>query len=394
MWLWLSLLAFAVGFLGGRFSVRRYRHDRIAWGKMRLQSKVLSLEVKSLRSKVVSAQGRRTPPAERRLERKLPTLNWWQRRLIAWLRIYFPWLTRFMRFTPMTYVRWLQARSRRGHAGKIAEGKGRSPGRRPTPEFIIDAIIAIKRDNPRYGANKISSLISGGELKFGICKRTVINILKAHGFKPGKGGKRPPREEEPGWVETLYNQLIMAIDFKVVLDMKGETIFIFNLIDHGRRVLHWSRATYNPTSEWVAQQLRNAFMDLDELPEFIMMDRDSIFQPIVKQTLPGMGIKPMRTGYKCPWQNAVVERFHRTLEDELLRYVQPFNERHLNRLLTDFRKYYNTARPHMANGVESPILADVSNNPAVNDPDFFKSPRKLVRQKWLGGLHSSYRWAA
>ena len=80
----------------------------------RLQLKVLSLELKSLRSKVVSAQGRRTPPAKRRLVRKLPTLKWWQRRLIAWLRLYFPWLTRFMRFSPGTYIRWLQAKARKG----------------------------------------------------------------------------------------------------------------------------------------------------------------------------------------------------------------------------------------------------------------------------------------
>jgi len=72
--------AFAVGVLLGRFSVRHYRHDRIAWV---------------------------------------------QRRLIARLRLYFPWLTRFMRFTPSTYIRWLQARARRGHAQKIAEGKAR-----------------------------------------------------------------------------------------------------------------------------------------------------------------------------------------------------------------------------------------------------------------------------
>ena len=98
MWLWLPLLAFAVGVIVGRLSVRRYRHDRIAWAQRRLQLKVLSLELKSLRSKVVSNQGRRTPPAKRRLVRKLPTLKWWQRRLIAWLRLYFPWLTRFMRF--------------------------------------------------------------------------------------------------------------------------------------------------------------------------------------------------------------------------------------------------------------------------------------------------------
>jgi len=279
MWLWLSLLAFAIGVLVGRFSVRRWRHDRIAWAQRRLQLKVLSLEIKSLRSKMVSAQGRRTPPAKRHLVRKLPTLKWWQRRLIAWLT-------------------------------------------------------------------------------------------------------------------TLYNQHVMAIDFKNTLDLAGNTMAVFNLIDHGRRVLYWSRATYNPTAEWVAQQLRNAFMDLDELPEAIVMDRDSIFLPIVKQTLPAMGIKTIRIGYKCPWQNAVVERFHRTLADELLRDVQPVNDRHLNRLLAEFRKYYNTARPHMACGTEPPVLPDVTNNTAANDPDFFKTPRKLVRQKWLGGLHSSYRWAA
>ena len=135
-------------------------------------------------------------------------------------------------------------------------------------------------------------------------------------------------------------------------------------------------------------------MEVDELPQAIVMDRDSIFLPLVKQTLPAMGIRTIRIGYQCPWQNAVVERFHRTLDDELLRYGQPLNERHLKWLLTEFRQYYNTARPHMACGTEPPIIADVTNNPAVNDPDFFKSPRKLVRKKWLGGLHSSYRWAA
>ena len=107
-----------------------------------------------------------------------------------------------------------------------------------------------------------------------------------------------------------------------------------------------------------------------------------------------MDIKPIRIGYKCPWQNGVVERFHRTLDEDLLRYVQPLNDRHLNRLLVEFRAYYNTARPHMANGVEPPILPDLSDNPAANDPAFFKTPRKLERKQWLGGLHSSYRWAA
>jgi hypothetical protein len=51
----LSLLDFAIGGLLGRFSVRRYRHDRIAWARLQ----VLSLELKRLRSQRVSAQGHR-----------------------------------------------------------------------------------------------------------------------------------------------------------------------------------------------------------------------------------------------------------------------------------------------------------------------------------------------
>lgn len=391
MFIWL-LLVLVVGFGLGRWSIRHYRRDRIAYAQRRLQLKVLSLELKGLRQKVVSAQGRRTAPANRKLVRKLPTLKWWQRHLIGWLRPFFPWLTRFMRFSPGTYIRWRQAKARAGHARKIAEGKAR--GRPPTPQFIIDAIIAIKRDNPRYSAGHIARMISGGELKFRISKKTVAKILKANGFKPGPRGKRPPREEEPGWLTTFYNQHVMAIDFKNTLDQDGNSMAVFNLIDHGRRVLHWSRATYNPTADWVAQQLRNAFMDMDSLPEAIVMDRDSIFQPIVKQTLPAMGIRAIRIGYRCPWQNAVVERFNRTLYDDLLRYVQPLHDRHLNRLLVEFRNYYNTARPHMANGFEPPVLPDLSQSPAANDPEFFKTPRKLVRRTWLGGLHSSYRWAA
>ena len=86
--------------------------------------------------------------------------------------------------------------------------------------------------------------------------------------------------------------------------------------------------------------------------------------------------------------------FHRTLDDELLRYVQPLHDRHLNRLLSEFRKYYNTARPHMTNGVEAPVLPERAKIPAANDSDFFKTPRKLQKVKWLGGLHHSYRWAA
>ncbi len=63
----------------------------------------------------------------------------------------------------------------------------------------------------------------------------------------------------------------------------------------------------------VAQQLRNAFFDLDQLPMAMVMDRDTIFAAIAAQTLPAMGISAIKTDPRCPWQNGVVQRFHRTL---------------------------------------------------------------------------------
>lgn len=60
---WIPLLAFTCGVIVGLFSVRRFRRDRLAWAKRRLQLQVLSLELKSLRQKVVSADGPGTPPA-------------------------------------------------------------------------------------------------------------------------------------------------------------------------------------------------------------------------------------------------------------------------------------------------------------------------------------------
>ena len=384
----LLIAGFGLGVAFGLLISKRWRRQSRCWAQRKLQLVVLSLEIRSLREKVVDASSRATMPANRQLKHLRPSLEGWHQWWIARLRVIWPWLTRFMHFSPQTYVRWLQRRARQGHHAKTCAGRKR--GRPPVPEAIVDLVIRIKRENPRYSPGHIARIIANGELRYRICKETVAKILRDHGFRPRHVGKRLSREEEPGWITTLYNQHVLAIDFKCVLDLAGNTIYIFNVIDHGRRILHLSVATYRPSALWVEQQIRNVLMAMEVVPDTILMDRDSIFAPIAKRTLPSMGIKPLRTAYKCPWQNAVVERFHRTLNEELLRYVQPLNDRHLNRLLREFQLYYNSCRPHMSNGGEPPLplqRAEGSLNLSAKN-------RRVVRKIWLGGLHSIYGLAA
>ena len=117
-------------------------------------------------------------------------------RLLAWLHQRWPWLMRHSSFRPMTIIGWLRRRSRRKHAEKIAAGKRR--GRPAIPAHIVEAVIRIARECPRYGAAKVAGPLKGGELSYPISKESVRQILKTHGIKPRPKGKRQsPREAEP-----------------------------------------------------------------------------------------------------------------------------------------------------------------------------------------------------
>jgi len=187
----------------------------------------------------------------------------------------------------------------------------------------------------------------------------------------------------------MNNQFFAAMDFKQVRDLFGNTLYILNIVDHGTRRLIYTASTYNPGALWLAQQMREAF-PYDTAPKYMLMDRDQLFQPLVNYTLPNMGIKVKQIDPQCPWQNGVVERFILTQKLELLDYITPINERHLDRLLIQFKDYYNYARPHMYRHGYPPACVDtkVSVRPAE------KNVRNLKSIKWVGGLHRSYSWAA
>ncbi|MBW2186675.1 MAG: transposase [Deltaproteobacteria bacterium] len=382
------VFAMLCSFAVGRLSTRHYRRDIISATGRRQQLRILALEVKNLRYKL-SAQPRRatrrTSPAEVKLIRRRPCLNIWIKWILSLIYRIYPWAMSYSSFKPETIINWLHQRSRRKHADKIAEGKKR--GRPPTPNYIVEAVLRIARECPDYGAAKISGMIKS-DLEFTICKKSVIAILRKNGIKPRKKTRRRNPVQNQGWQTLLANHVVWAMDFKTTFDPRGNMIYILNIVDHTRRKLVWSRATYTPCTQWVTQQLREV-VGWDEPPYALIFDRDSSFLPVARKTLPSMGIKPVRIGYKCPWHNGVVERFNRTLQEELLDAVLPINVRHMNWLLSKYQEYYNTTRPHMANGGYPPELPQ-----PTADSGVIYGRRKIESVKWLGGLHKSYRWVA
>ena len=99
----------------------------------------------------------------------------------------------------------------------------------------------------------------------------------------------------------------------------------------------------------------------------------------------------IRTAVGCPQQNGTVERFNRTLTEELLAHIIPIGDSHLNRLLGEFKAFYNSARPHQANKGLTPDQAEASNDEAFVPAPFDPESLRVEEIPWLAGLHHSYR---
>jgi len=113
------------------------------------------------------------------------------------------------------------------------------------------------------------------------------------------------------------------MDFFVAPTVRFRLLYVWFVIDHGRRrILHF-KVTGHPTAPWVIQQLREAFSD-ETAPSYLIYDNDSrptqsqalgklrlpaIFSEKVTEAIEHVRVQPKRTAYRRPWQNGTVERW-------------------------------------------------------------------------------------
>ena len=141
-----------------------------------------------------------------------------------------------------------------------------------------------------------------------------------------------------------------------------------------RRNLVWIGVTTNPTAEWVARQITEAF-PWDEAPRYVIRDRDRIYGTIVTRRLRAMGIRDKPTAPASPWQNGYAERLIGSIRRECLDHMIVFGEQHLRRILRD---YYNDIRTHRSLNKDAPNSRPVQRTGII-------SSRAI-----LGGLHHHY----
>src|SRR5271167_3714561 len=101
--------------------------------------------------------------------------------------------------------------------------------------------------------------------------------------------RSPPSQ---GWRTFLRNHApdIAAMDLFVVPTIGFDLLYAFVIVRLDRRDLVWINVTTNPTAEWVARQITEAF-PWDEAPRHLIRDRDRIYGSVVTRRLRAMGIR-------------------------------------------------------------------------------------------------------
>jgi transposase InsO family protein len=263
---------------------------------------------------------------------------------------------------PETVIRW----HRRGFQAYWHWKSRRLGGRPKLDREIRDLIRRMNRENPLWGAPRIH-----GELQMlgiVVAEATVSRYMVRTG--------RPPSQ---GWKTFLRNHAagIASVDLFVVHTISFKLLYGLVILRHGRRKLARIGVTSNPTAEWIANQLTEAF-PWDEAPQHLIRDRDGAYGSSYIRRVHAMGIRDHPTAPRSPWQNGHVERLIGSIRRDCLDHFVVFGEAHLRRVLKAYASYYNEVRTHLSLNKDA--------------PDFRRAqPFGLIAAlPVMGGLHHQY----
>ena len=187
------------------------------------------------------------------------------------------------------------------------------------------------------------------------------------------------------WRTFLDNHVpdIVACDFFTVPTATFRVLYVFIVLRHDRRQVVQFNATTNPSAEWTAQQIFNAF-PYEEAPRFLIRDRDDIYGDYFQNRVKSMGIEEVPIAPRSPCQNPCCERSIGSLRRKCLDRVIVLNEAFLKRILTEYFAYYHHCRPHLAMDRNSPTPREVE----------LPLQGGVISIGQVGGLHHRYTRAA
>ena len=225
---------------------------------------------------------------------------------------------------------------------------------------------ADKHREPALGSPRIHGELL--KLGFEVAQSSVAKYMVKRRGPPSQGWRTFLRNHAPD---------IAAMDLFVVPTIGFDLLYALVIVRLDRRDLVWINVATNPTAEWIARQITEAF-PWDDAPQHLIRDRDRIYGTIVTRRLRAMGIRDRPTAPASPWQNGVAERLIGSIRRECVDHLIVLGEAHLRRVLRSYARYYNDVRTHWSLAKDAPVSRPIQRTGSIRS------------HAVLGGLHHHY----
>lgn len=261
------------------------------------------------------------------------------------------------------------------------EDRSRRPERLSsrTEEKTEKLILEVRQERPRWGAKKIQIYLQNKGYSTP-CVRTVNNILKRNGMIAPEDSlaRRPFRR-----FERDQNNELWQADFKGDFQMAdGNRCYPLTILDdHSRYSL---LIEPKPNQRDVLGGFIQTFREYG-LPECVLTDNGPVFAGFkggysqFERSLMDQDILPIHGRVHHPQTQGKIERFHRSLKNEVLYLRNILDLEDAAKVLGNWQHIYNFERPHEA--LKNRCPAEV----------YIASPRKYLEKVPHYEYGSQYR---
>ena len=267
-------------------------------------------------------------------------------------------LCRYFQISRKTAYKWLGRYRREGEAG--LQDRSRRPRSSPeqTSPVLEEAVRGVRQEHPAWGGRKIRARLQHLGWAAVPAASTITGILWRSGLmNPAESAKHKAWRR---FTAEAANDL-WQMDFKGHFAADQGRCHPLTVLDDHSRFALGLEACADERGTTVQHRLRGIFRRYG-LPGKMLMDNgspwgsdaDHPYTPLTVWLL-RLGIKVGHSGPYHPQTLGKDERFHRTLEAELLQYCRGLGLGDCQRSFAAWRQTYNLERPHEALELAPPV---------------------------------------
>jgi transposase InsO family protein len=230
---------------------------------------------------------------------------------------------------------------------------------RADEDALTQAIVALAAEYGRYGYRRITALLQASGWQVG--RDRVQRIWRREGLKVPK--KRRPRGRlwfNDGSCVRLrpeYPHHVWSYDFVHHTTEDGRSLRLMTLVDEFSRQCLAIKVGRRLNSMDVIETLADAML-VHGIPAHVRSDNGAeMTANIVRDWLGRLGAKTLFIAPGSPWENGYCESFNGKLRDELLNGELFYSLKEAQVVIEQWRRHYNTRRPHSSLGYRPPAPA-------------------------------------